>query len=1157
VEGALNVDALRLALGAGGLLPSAEDLRSQLAEAEIALFLGRGQVDDQLLATGWYLHAVGSARRALEIYPVDRQLRANQTAAHIFDLALASSDLREYERHELVFAGQVSYLRGDLDPNAAALYRRVEMPAPLLRTQPGLVSLEVGSSLLALDRARLFPRLETLRREAQQIRQVVGVADLLETPLGSAARVVEACRELLVHLTYGGTQRLDRARTLLDEAITAERSQSDLDSRWVAAHLRDIGDDLGSSSLWALLPPSVPPAAARAMTLGSPPVLSLWPPQLELLKMDPSPLDPAVRRLVLSFPTSAGKTLIAQLIAAAHIAANRGAVCVVVPTHSLAREVRLDLDRRLGILAREARDAGPLGLPLPEGPSVTVMTPEKLSAHLRTEPAALLARYSLFVVDEAHLVGDAERGWVLESALSFLNEATTDTDHRIVVLSAALGNRSHVAAWLGAGPTPATTFHHDWRGPRRAHAVLGTSADWDHARDDPPSGRRRLHRRYVPLYGQIHVRTGDGQHTALTTTEPIGELEQALRDGDWKREAATPSYRVRAHIAEFIGQHGPVLVIEATKPAAQRTAEAIADLLEDSTSSGALVALASTRVGEGHPLVKTLRKGVGFHHSGLSDDLQAELEDGLRRGTLGHLVATTTLIEGINFPVRSVLIGERGYRSADGPVTTLDAPKLLNAIGRAGRAGRETEGWVVLSIQEQFTHATFEPLLASDEDLEATSRIASPKGLDALAEFEELLRAGEDAVLESAGTAAADFVAHVWFVAAALDDLGGATADAARLSIETTLAWEQMSDEMRARWRAVADVAVQVYDSSDPQSRRRWARAGTSIASARRLDQLVVAIREEMSGAVIDRTDPVGAFELVMSGGRLDAILDLGESRFRGFKPARTAAAGVFLPVDLGELALDWLRGDQLEQLATRHLGNVPDETYRYEQLSEFVSQVLEHLLPWVLSTLLTWLNEPEEDESRLCPQLPAFVRYGVPSETALQLMLGGVRSRRLAQRVSSSFDDSPHEPEVLTDWLAEMTIPDWRQRFDAAPSELADLLAFTRATDAGVTSRALAGDVVELPITAGADVPDGPVELVHADELPPAAIVAVRNGEFVGALGPRHHDDVARLLTVGVPLIATVGPGPVLRIRVEGPEQFEAWTGDAVDVAEDNSDGE
>ena len=160
------------------------------------------------------------------------------------------------------------------------------------------------------------------------------------------------------------------------------------------------------------------------MTLGDPPVLSLWPPQLELLNGTPNPLDPAVRRLVLSFPTSAGKTLMAQYIVAAHVASGAGSACVVVPTHSLGRELRRDLDRRLSTIAGQAEDAGPLGLPLPAPPSAVVMTPEKLAAHLRLEPNRMLSEYSLYVIDEAHLVGDAERGWVLESALGFLHGAT-------------------------------------------------------------------------------------------------------------------------------------------------------------------------------------------------------------------------------------------------------------------------------------------------------------------------------------------------------------------------------------------------------------------------------------------------------------------------------------------------------------------------------------------------------------------------------------------------------------------------------------------------------------------------------------------------------------------------------------------------------------
>ena len=65
MERALNLDHLRAALGEPGMFPTAEDLQERLANTEIQLFLGRGTVDDELLATAWYLHAVGSVRPAL------------------------------------------------------------------------------------------------------------------------------------------------------------------------------------------------------------------------------------------------------------------------------------------------------------------------------------------------------------------------------------------------------------------------------------------------------------------------------------------------------------------------------------------------------------------------------------------------------------------------------------------------------------------------------------------------------------------------------------------------------------------------------------------------------------------------------------------------------------------------------------------------------------------------------------------------------------------------------------------------------------------------------------------------------------------------------------------------------------------------------------
>jgi hypothetical protein len=71
--------------------------------------------------------------------------------------------------------------------------------------------------------------------------------------------------------------------------------------------------------------------------------------------------------------------------------------------------------------------------------------------------------------------------------------------------------------------------------------------------------------------------------------------------------------------------------VEPTKVAAHHTATALAEQIqEDDPNCIAIATLAATRLGDAHPLVSTLRRGVGFHHSALPDDIQAELEDGLR-----------------------------------------------------------------------------------------------------------------------------------------------------------------------------------------------------------------------------------------------------------------------------------------------------------------------------------------------------------------------------------------------------------------------------------------------------------------------------------------------------------------------------------------------
>jgi len=502
-----------------------------MAQAESAALFAdeNAEIDSALLNTAWVLHQAGTVRPELTIYTPERQVQSNSVAAHIFDLALGRGLAAG---HELVitFAAQVSSIRGDRAPNATALARRLPSPTASLALDPGRVSLEVGCSLLSLRRA---PTAELLRRlEGESSSFAASGRAFAGTRLAAASSVVVGSRALLRYLADGRADEIDSARAVLQAGVNDPGSYRDLDSRWVAAHLLDLADDLGTSSVWSVLPDGTPPAVGHAMTLGEPPVMTLWPPQISLATDDgQSPLDANVKRSVMSFPTSAGKTLLSQLVVVQHLATTGTPVCFVAPSHTLCREVREGLDRRLWALGCSTAEDGPLGSGFDSDASVVVMTPERFSARLRRSGAELLETFGLFVLDEAHLVADSTRGWAFESAISHLNDLTQDTAHRIVVLSAALGGNTVVRSWLGADSEPSTAAA-AWRGPRRLHATYRTAADGP-VSHRPKRGRERADRRVRKMVGVVDL-YADGGSPIETWRTPIGEEEWFGKSGHKK-----------------------------------------------------------------------------------------------------------------------------------------------------------------------------------------------------------------------------------------------------------------------------------------------------------------------------------------------------------------------------------------------------------------------------------------------------------------------------------------------------------------------------------------------------------------------------------------------------------------------------------------------
>jgi len=1143
VERALDLAHLAEALGLHAPLPSPEELQQLLADAEVALFSQQPSISDELLLTAWSLHAVASSDPSYETYSTERQRRAFQVSAHIFDLALAGGGRPRAERLRLAFAAEIGYRRGELDPNATAVYVATkslfETGRPLLE-HIDTVAVEAGAALLGYQPGDLFKTLRGWREQFNRLRERLRIASMAPTIFGPASLVVEGAWQMLRFLVFGSEPALRAAREALDAALEIRPQLTDLpgalddlDARWVAAHLRRLADDIDEGSIWRVLPPDVPSGARQALALSPPPVLTLWQPQRELLLQDTehSPMAPESRRLVLSVPTSAGKTLLAQLFILAHLATAYGSVCYVTPMRSLARELRRAMSGRLRILEKElGRDVPDwfFGGLTPEDltelkPDLDVMTPERLSNLLRHDPDAVLDKYSLFIFDEAQLVGERGRGFLMEQVLSFLHWRTRDEAGKIILLSAALGNKGQLAQWLRTTEGPARLFESDWRGPRRLHALFNTTVDWDTERRERVRSVKNPWRVYHPMIGSIRLRPSNaGRVVRLRLGEEVGEIafresSPGVRVGGRESSHTTPFYKAVADLVGVIGQAGPVLTVTSTRSAATRMARAVAAQLNDQQRSVLLGDFVRRRLGEDHPLTDLVTRGVAFHHAALPVDVLEGIEDAFRAGVLRHVVCTSTLTEGVNLPARAVVLAETRYEGQPADAL-LTGARLVNAIGRAGRAGKETEGWVILALHSQEQVEDFRVLNPQDDELKVNSQLATAHALEALSQFELRVAQGEDAVFSDAAESMNGFISFVWFLLAAEEGRARAPNEAElQGALQATLGFAQLPPAARDRWSRVAESVRASYARTAPDRRRRWSESGTSINSAREIERIAKGLAAAAAD-VEDRGNLDTALRLVAQEKVLERLLALSEApgRWR-FKTARGGPVHE-VTVPPGSFVRAWLAGQGPSEMADYFLTDVTSRDFAVEQVVDATAEHFEHYLAWTLGAVIDQANRVLNEEPLLCPSLSLYVRYGVSSMLAVELLTRGVRSRALAVVIASAAGLDGVAAPHLTAWLGKLSIPEWRDRFGATPGDVVDLLQLIRSGRASAVRELLEDEAASFEAPTSAQQMEVDVRSLDSVGLAgPLGVFRAGSEARLGVVPSPLHADVQALLDTGM----------------------------------------
>lgn len=364
--------------------------------------------------------------------------------------------------------------------------------------------------------------------------------------------------------------------------------------------------------------------------------------------------------VLVSAPTGSGKTWIA-VQAMDRIYKNGGRCWYASPLKALSNAKLLEFRDRfghdnVGILTGDRKEN-------PDAPLVVGTTEILRNQLYDAMQTGEDLDCDLVVLDEAHYLGDEDRGFVWEEVVIYLPQRV-----RLLLLSATLANARELADWLAS--------------------VRHSQCEVVHSTERPVP--------LIPLFLNL-----DGEVSPLTSGPGRleGKLQRLLKTPD---RLAKPMYIERQLAAlEELNLLPGIFFLPSRADCDQALAYARGKLTERWAGTMAELNreveafLAEFPFLRGHPLLQFIRRyGVASHHAGHLPHFRLLVEKLMQRGLLRAIFATSTVAAGVNFPARSVVLPQSDRFDGTGFVD-LTATQLAQMTGRAGRRGMDRVGFAV------------------------------------------------------------------------------------------------------------------------------------------------------------------------------------------------------------------------------------------------------------------------------------------------------------------------------------------------------------------------------------------------------------------------------------------------------------------------------
>lgn len=432
---------------------------------------------------------------------------------------------------------------------------------------------------------------------------------------------------------------------------------------------------------------------------------------------------------IIQMPTSSGKTKSVSLaVQSAFLSKRTSIVIVVAPFRALCKEIMFDMEKFFAfdknITVTEFSDVPePSEIELVTSESIVkkiiVMTPEKL-AYILKHNTEIIESINMIVFDEAHLFDDESRGTDYELLLTTINSYLKPDAQKLLV-SAVISNADQLNLWIN-----------------NDGIVIGN--DTIKTSEKTVAFNTFMSSNINNAYSNLHFVEPNRNLEEEFYVPRVVQTKELNKVGNEKKQRYFPDFKsnkqdVGIYFAIKLIRNGSVAIFCSKKDIVNKILLRFIELkerglslddfsfLSDDTECSKISHLIREHLGENNLYMAALN-GILGHHSGVPNGVRIAEEYALKKSLVRCVVCTSTLAQGVNLPIKYLIVSSV-YQSKH----VIKVRDFHNLIGRTARAGKETEGTIILTedvyknSKETYKLNNYKRLLNADNSEECSSNL--------------------------------------------------------------------------------------------------------------------------------------------------------------------------------------------------------------------------------------------------------------------------------------------------------------------------------------------------------------------------------------------------------------------------------------------------